>query len=137
MNKNIIKAWKSRKICFARELNVDYLWNIDLIYIKYFPFLHLFKLLLLHMFLLCHELLVLFLPPGRVAALNMLNKPTTIESVPFFWSALAGKSIRYAGRVFNTKSQNPFLVHNKLNLISISLLLVLFRLWWGLHRNHN
>uniref|UniRef100_M4A2A6 Apoptosis inducing factor mitochondria associated 4 n=1 Tax=Xiphophorus maculatus TaxID=8083 RepID=M4A2A6_XIPMA len=34
---------------------------------------------------------------GRVAALNMLNKPTTIESVPFFWSALAGKSIRYAG----------------------------------------
>lgn len=27
MNKNIIKAGKSRKICFARELNVDYLWN--------------------------------------------------------------------------------------------------------------
>ncbi|KAM4589690.1 apoptosis inducing factor mitochondria associated 4 isoform 1-T1 [Fundulus diaphanus] len=34
---------------------------------------------------------------GRVAALNMLNKPTTIESVPFFWSVLDGKSIRYAG----------------------------------------
>ncbi|XP_038139938.1 apoptosis inducing factor mitochondria associated 4 [Cyprinodon tularosa] len=34
---------------------------------------------------------------GRVAALNMLNKPTTIESIPFFWSVLGGKSIRYAG----------------------------------------
>ncbi|MEQ2305024.1 hypothetical protein AMECASPLE_033265 [Ameca splendens] len=34
---------------------------------------------------------------GRVAALNMLNKPTPIESVPFFWSMFAGKSIRYAG----------------------------------------
>ncbi|XP_061684153.1 apoptosis inducing factor mitochondria associated 4 [Syngnathoides biaculeatus] len=34
---------------------------------------------------------------GRVAALNMLNIPTKIESVPFFWTALLGKSIRYAG----------------------------------------
>ncbi|MEQ2256150.1 hypothetical protein ILYODFUR_021436 [Ilyodon furcidens] len=34
---------------------------------------------------------------GRVAALNMLNIPTPIESVPFFWSVFAGKSIRYAG----------------------------------------
>ncbi|XP_072248627.1 apoptosis inducing factor mitochondria associated 4 [Leuresthes tenuis] len=34
---------------------------------------------------------------GRVAALNMLKKPTTIESVPFFWTALLGKSIRYTG----------------------------------------
>ncbi|XP_041667377.1 apoptosis inducing factor mitochondria associated 4 [Cheilinus undulatus] len=34
---------------------------------------------------------------GRVAALNMLNKPTKIESVPFFWTVLLGKSIRYAG----------------------------------------
>ncbi|KAM4742377.1 apoptosis inducing factor mitochondria associated 4 isoform 1-T2 [Anableps anableps] len=34
---------------------------------------------------------------GRVAALNMLNKPTTIDSVPFFWCALAGKSIRCTG----------------------------------------
>lgn len=34
---------------------------------------------------------------GRVAALNMLNKPTTIESVPFFWTVLLGKSIRYTG----------------------------------------
>ncbi|XP_037533407.1 apoptosis inducing factor mitochondria associated 4 [Nematolebias whitei] len=34
---------------------------------------------------------------GRVAALNMLKKPTAVKSVPFFWSAFAGKSIRYAG----------------------------------------
>ncbi|KAM9359787.1 apoptosis-inducing factor 3-like [Symphorus nematophorus] len=34
---------------------------------------------------------------GRVAALNMLNKPTKIDSVPFFWTVLLGKSIRYAG----------------------------------------
>ncbi|TMS07628.1 Apoptosis-inducing factor 3 [Larimichthys crocea] len=34
---------------------------------------------------------------GRVAALNMLKKPTEFESVPFFWTVLAGKSIRYTG----------------------------------------
>ncbi|XP_061637458.1 apoptosis inducing factor mitochondria associated 4 isoform X3 [Phyllopteryx taeniolatus] len=34
---------------------------------------------------------------GRVAALNMLNIPTKIESVPFFWTVLLGKSIRYTG----------------------------------------
>ncbi|KAM9318670.1 apoptosis-inducing factor 3-like [Pholidichthys leucotaenia] len=34
---------------------------------------------------------------GRVAALNMLRKPTKIESVPFFWTAFHGKSIRFAG----------------------------------------
>lgn len=37
---------------------------------------------------------------GRVAALNMLKKPTTLESVPFFWTVLLGKSIRYTGRAF-------------------------------------
>nr|XP_033488081.1 apoptosis inducing factor mitochondria associated 4 [Epinephelus lanceolatus] len=34
---------------------------------------------------------------GRVAALNMLNKPTKCDSVPFFWTVLLGKSIRYTG----------------------------------------
>ncbi|XP_034461241.1 apoptosis inducing factor mitochondria associated 4 isoform X2 [Hippoglossus hippoglossus] len=34
---------------------------------------------------------------GRVAALNMLKKPTEIKSVPFFWTVLLGKSIRYTG----------------------------------------
>ncbi|XP_068440484.1 apoptosis inducing factor mitochondria associated 4 [Clinocottus analis] len=34
---------------------------------------------------------------GRVAALNMLQKPTRCESVPFFWTVLLGKSIRYTG----------------------------------------
>ncbi|XP_042342326.1 apoptosis inducing factor mitochondria associated 4 [Plectropomus leopardus] len=37
------------------------------------------------------------LAQGRVAALNMLNKPTKCESVPFFWTVLLGKSIRYTG----------------------------------------
>ncbi|KAM9321519.1 apoptosis-inducing factor 3-like [Gastrophryne carolinensis] len=34
---------------------------------------------------------------GRIAALNMLNKPVPVSSVPFFWTSLLGKSIRYAG----------------------------------------
>ncbi|XP_028976410.2 apoptosis inducing factor mitochondria associated 4 [Esox lucius] len=34
---------------------------------------------------------------GRVAALNMLQKQTEIVSVPFFWTVLLGKSIRYTG----------------------------------------
>uniref|UniRef100_A0A8C5MLJ7 Rieske domain-containing protein n=1 Tax=Leptobrachium leishanense TaxID=445787 RepID=A0A8C5MLJ7_9ANUR len=34
---------------------------------------------------------------GRIAALNMLNKHVSINSVPFFWTSLLGKSIRYAG----------------------------------------
>ncbi|XP_071994224.1 apoptosis-inducing factor 3-like [Engystomops pustulosus] len=34
---------------------------------------------------------------GRIAALNMLNKQVPINSVPFFWTSLLGKSIRYAG----------------------------------------
>ncbi|KAM4620383.1 apoptosis-inducing factor 3 [Polymixia lowei] len=34
---------------------------------------------------------------GRVAALNMLDKPTELNSVPFYWTVLLGKTIRYAG----------------------------------------
>lgn len=34
---------------------------------------------------------------GRVAALNILKKETTLKTVPYFWTALFGKSIRYAG----------------------------------------
>ncbi|XP_069802371.1 apoptosis-inducing factor 3-like isoform X1 [Dendropsophus ebraccatus] len=34
---------------------------------------------------------------GRIAALNMLNKQVPVKSVPFFWTSLLGKSIRYAG----------------------------------------
>lgn len=36
---------------------------------------------------------------GRVAALNMLSKPTEFQSVPFFWTVLLGKSIRYTGKM--------------------------------------
>lgn len=34
---------------------------------------------------------------GRIAALNMLNKPTELSTVPFYWTVLLGKTIRYAG----------------------------------------
>uniref|UniRef100_A0A665TTC2 Apoptosis inducing factor mitochondria associated 5 n=1 Tax=Echeneis naucrates TaxID=173247 RepID=A0A665TTC2_ECHNA len=34
---------------------------------------------------------------GRIAALNMLNKPTELNSIPFYWTVLQGKTIRYAG----------------------------------------
>uniref|UniRef100_A0A8C6SRF5 Apoptosis inducing factor mitochondria associated 3 n=1 Tax=Neogobius melanostomus TaxID=47308 RepID=A0A8C6SRF5_9GOBI len=34
---------------------------------------------------------------GRVAALSMMEKPTEIKSVPYFWSAMYAKTIRYAG----------------------------------------
>lgn len=40
---------------------------------------------------------------GKVAALNMLEKATKIESVPFFWTVLLGKSIRYTGRVLTER----------------------------------
>ncbi|XP_033899875.2 apoptosis-inducing factor 3-like isoform X1 [Acipenser ruthenus] len=34
---------------------------------------------------------------GRIAALNMLGQATEINTVPYFWTAMFGKSIRYAG----------------------------------------
>ncbi|XP_059207065.1 apoptosis-inducing factor 3 [Centropristis striata] len=34
---------------------------------------------------------------ARIAALNMLNKPTELNSVPFYWTVQLGKTIRYAG----------------------------------------
>ncbi|XP_025093063.1 apoptosis-inducing factor 3-like isoform X2 [Pomacea canaliculata] len=34
---------------------------------------------------------------GRIAALNMLNKKVEIHSVPFFWTVMYGKSVRYTG----------------------------------------
>eukprot|EP01012_Entosiphon_sulcatum_P058970 TRINITY_DN83227_c0_g1_i1.p2 TRINITY_DN83227_c0_g1~~TRINITY_DN83227_c0_g1_i1.p2 ORF type:complete len:527 (-),score=133.66 TRINITY_DN83227_c0_g1_i1:102-1682(-) len=34
---------------------------------------------------------------GRVAALNMVGKLTTVTNVPFFWTVQYGKSIRYCG----------------------------------------
>ncbi|XP_026572871.1 apoptosis-inducing factor 3 [Pseudonaja textilis] len=35
--------------------------------------------------------------PGRIAALNMLAYGTEISTVPYLWTAMFGKSIRYAG----------------------------------------
>lgn len=37
---------------------------------------------------------------GRIAALNMLDKRTPLETVPFFWTSLFGMSYRYAGNIF-------------------------------------
>ncbi|CAJ1063748.1 apoptosis-inducing factor 3 [Xyrichtys novacula] len=34
---------------------------------------------------------------GRIAALNMMAKQTELSSVPFYWTVLLGKTIRYAG----------------------------------------
>lgn len=34
---------------------------------------------------------------GHVAALNMLGKKEAFYSVPFFWTSLFGKSLRYTG----------------------------------------
>ncbi|KAM9847302.1 apoptosis-inducing factor 3, partial [Aulostomus maculatus] len=34
---------------------------------------------------------------GRIAGLNMLDKQTELNSVPFYWTVLLGKTIRYAG----------------------------------------
>ncbi|XP_043910294.1 apoptosis-inducing factor 3-like isoform X2 [Protopterus annectens] len=39
----------------------------------------------------------LALAQGRSAALNMLKRKEVFNSVPFFWTSLLGKSIRYAG----------------------------------------
>ncbi|XP_039224160.1 apoptosis-inducing factor 3-like isoform X2 [Crotalus tigris] len=35
--------------------------------------------------------------PGRVAALNMLSRQRPLHTVPFFWTKLQSKTIRYAG----------------------------------------
>ncbi|CAH1981573.1 unnamed protein product [Acanthoscelides obtectus] len=34
---------------------------------------------------------------GKIAALNMLGKQKELQTVPFFWTVLYGKSVRYAG----------------------------------------
>uniref|UniRef100_A0A9J7Y5D8 AIF family member 3 n=1 Tax=Cyprinus carpio carpio TaxID=630221 RepID=A0A9J7Y5D8_CYPCA len=36
---------------------------------------------------------------GRVAALSMMGKASDTKTVPYFWTAMFGKSIRYAGNV--------------------------------------
>ncbi|KAJ8367898.1 hypothetical protein SKAU_G00079260 [Synaphobranchus kaupii] len=37
------------------------------------------------------------LAQGRIAALNMLNRQVELDSIPFFWTVLLGKSLRYTG----------------------------------------
>ncbi|KAL0266961.1 UNVERIFIED_CONTAM: hypothetical protein PYX00_009360 [Menopon gallinae] len=38
---------------------------------------------------------------GHVAALNMVGQKKPLNAVPFFWTVLFGKSIRYAGHSYN------------------------------------
>ena len=38
---------------------------------------------------------------GQTAALNLLGNSAAIYSVPFFWSVMFGKSLRYTGRYYN------------------------------------
>lgn len=52
------------------------------------------------------------LTPGRVAALNMLQKTTELESVPFFWTVLVGKSIRYTGILTKTCQSDQSVTHS-------------------------
>lgn len=42
-------------------------------------------------------LFFLFGLTGRVAALGMMGRATENKTVPYFWSAMFGKTIRYAG----------------------------------------
>lgn len=74
-----------------------------------------------------------FLLSGRVAALNMLKKPTEFESVPFFWTVLAGKSIRYTGGVFSLEKVTHTLEYLKSHF---PLSFPHSRLWGRVHRNH-
>ena len=40
---------------------------------------------------------------GRVAARNMLGKDEEYDNVPFFWTGMFGRSLRYAGNCMNIK----------------------------------
>ena len=35
---------------------------------------------------------------GHIAAMNMMGKVKTFNSIPFFWTVLFGKSLRYCGK---------------------------------------
>lgn len=41
---------------------------------------------------------------GRYAALRMMKKSTDFTSVPFFWSMLFGKGLRFCGTVFDAEN---------------------------------
>jgi NADPH-dependent 2,4-dienoyl-CoA reductase/sulfur reductase-like enzyme/nitrite reductase/ring-hydroxylating ferredoxin subunit len=49
---------------------------------------------------------------GRVCALNIAGKKTDVHSVPFFWTALFGKSLRYTGYGFG---YDDIIFHGDLN----------------------
>uniref|UniRef100_A0A8C9XGQ7 Apoptosis inducing factor mitochondria associated 5 n=1 Tax=Sander lucioperca TaxID=283035 RepID=A0A8C9XGQ7_SANLU len=52
---------------------------------------------------------------ARIAALNMLDKPTELSSVPFYWTVLLGKTIRYAGGLTHTCTNDEVIAAASLN----------------------
>lgn len=57
--------------------------------------------------------LCICLSQGRVAALNMIGRPTEVKTVPYFWTAMFGKSIRYAGKAIGVMQRAwLFYTHN-------------------------
>jgi len=43
---------------------------------------------------------------GRIAALNMVGKQTEVKTVPFFWTMLFGKGVRFAGMLISIAVNN-------------------------------
>lgn len=46
---------------------------------------------------------------GRVAALGMMGRVTDFKTVPYFWSAMFGKTIRYAGNAASVLSRDEYI----------------------------
>lgn len=46
---------------------------------------------------------------GRVAALGMMGRTTDFKTVPYFWSAMFGKTIRYAGTAASVSSRKKYI----------------------------
>lgn len=66
----------------------------------------------------------------------MLKKPTQIESVPFFWTVLLGKSIRYTGKGFSKKNVMFTFQYLLEGCIQSSLRVHFRRVRGRLHRRH-
>lgn len=89
---------------------------------------------------------------GRVAALSMMGRASEAKTVPYFWSAMFGKTIRYAGRQafircslkgVNIPPKEAQLIESAtlpsscwktkilhLTLFYVVFFLVVLRLWW-------
>lgn len=50
---------------------------------------------------------------GKIAALNICGKETSLKTVPFFWTTLMNKNYRYAGKFAHISSYIVFRKYNK------------------------